>query len=453
MGGKVTKRLRQPWCVAAAVVACGWLVVAVAQPANAQDLWTRPSLSGDWSGWRPWLAEHGIDPAASYIGDVVANVHGGVRRRAEYLGSFDLTLNANLDELTGLEAGTVFIHGLATVGADPSRNVGDAQGVDSLAAPSTARLYEAWWQRAFFNEHLLLLAGLYDVNSEFDVIDSAAVFVHSSFGMGAEFGHSGVNGPSVFPPTTSLGVRVRVTPAGPLVVQAAVLDGVPGDPDQPYGTHVRLREDDGLLVVTEAALVWEGAPPDTESSPEKSHRHHGIGRGWRVPRHALKLALGAWVYTSRLQNLADVDADGRPVMQHGDPGFYLLADAEVYREPDSSTQGLSLFARVGIADAQVQQFGGFAGAGLVYTGLIPARDVDPAGIGVVAVINGSGFKSASAAAGVAPSDAEVELELTYRAAVTPWLSLQPDLQYVIDPGGTTQYGDAVVIGLRSEITF
>jgi carbohydrate-selective porin OprB len=43
------------------------------------------------------------------------------------------------------------------------------------------------------------------------------------------------------------------------------------------------------------------------------------------------------------------------------------------------------------------------------------------------------------------------VELFYKAHLTPWLSLQPDLQVVLNPGG--KYDDAVTAGLRFEADF
>ena len=53
------------------------------------------------------------------------------------------------------------------------------------------------------------------------------------------------------------------------------------------------------------------------------------------------------------------------------------------------------------------------------------------------------------------------IELTYQAQVTPWLQLQPDLQYVINPGAGVQNPDdptrnlsnALVAGVRAITTF
>jgi len=57
--------------------------------------------------------------------------------------------------------------------------------------------------------------------------------------------------------------------------------------------------------------------------------------------------------------------------------------------------------------------------------------------------------------------AEMVLELTYQASLTPWLTLQPDFQYVLHPGGnapdpanpSVALKNAVVIGLRRTILF
>lgn len=50
--------------------------------------------------------------------------------------------------------------------------------------------------------------GLYDLNSEFDALDDAGLFINSAFGVGTDIGLTGVNGPSIFP-VTSLAVRAR----------------------------------------------------------------------------------------------------------------------------------------------------------------------------------------------------------------------------------------------------
>jgi porin len=48
---------------------------------------------------------------------------------------------------------------------------------------------------------------------------------------------------------------------------------------------------------------------------------------------------------------------------------------------------------------------------------------------------------------------ESVVEVDYGIAVTPWLQVRPNLQYVIRPRGTGQVQDAFVIGLFTRMTF
>jgi porin len=55
---------------------------------------------------------------------------------------------------------------------------------------------------------------------------------------------------------------------------------------------------------------------------------------------------------------------------------------------------------------------------------------------------------------------ETFIEVTYQYQVAPWLMLQPDFQYVFNPGGgianasgTAKVGDEAVLGVRTNILF
>jgi porin len=44
-------------------------------------------------------------------------------------------------------------------------------------------------------------------------------------------------------------------------------------------------------------------------------------------------------------------------------------------------------------------------------------------------------------------------EIDYNIQIAPWLSIRPNLQYVINPGGTGKIPNAFVIGLHAGVTF
>ena len=45
------------------------------------------------------------------------------------------------------------------------------------------------------------------------------------------------------------------------------------------------------------------------------------------------------------------------------------------------------------------------------------------------------------------------LEVTYQANLTPWMYIKPNAQFVINPGGTQDLGNAFVIGGRVSVNF
>jgi len=45
------------------------------------------------------------------------------------------------------------------------------------------------------------------------------------------------------------------------------------------------------------------------------------------------------------------------------------------------------------------------------------------------------------------------VELTYQYQLTKWCVLQPDVQWVIHPGGSSVLQDALVLGWRVTLTF
>jgi porin len=74
-------------------------------------------------------------------------------------------------------------------------------------------------------------------------------------------------------------------------------------------------------------------------------------------------------------------------------------------------------------------------------------------LGVAAAVAGDEFEEASEAEGTPLNGAEVAIELTYRMQLTPWLAVQPDIQYIVDPGFDEDVGNALALGTRVEVAF
>jgi porin len=130
--------------------------------------------------------------------------------------------------------------------------------------------------------------------------------------------------------------------------------------------------------------------------------------------------------------------------------------AKSFKSPvviEKSDQGLGFFGRVAFTPADRNFVNFYFDTGLTYKGLIPTRDNDTVGIGFGYAQLSNGARSSLTDEGSSPIGAEMVIEFTYQAAITPWLTIQPDLQYIINPGGTSDLGDALVIGGRASIVF
>jgi porin len=378
----------------------------------------------------------------SYTGELVGDAAGGARRGVKALGLAGVQLTLGLRRLVGWRGSRVFLFVLDTHGGAPSDLAGDVQGVSNLEAPADVRLEEAWLQQNLLDNRLSWLVGRYDLNTEFYRVQSGSLFVNSSFGIGPEFAQSGAAGPSIFP-STAVGTRVEFKPSANVVWRAAILDGVPVD--RPEGGIHLFAPGDGVLVVGEMALL---ARPDTVTVPR--HRRFQIGRGLVRP-YAGKLALGGWYYTAQFPDLVDTLPSGAPVRHRGSAGAYIIGDGTVWSGRPGRPGPLTAFAQLGLGDGRVNQIGGYLGGGLTLSAPFAGRAQDELGLAVAAALNGSHYERAQMAAG-APAAGETTVELTYLAQLRVWLTVQPDIQYVIHPGGAPGVRNAVVPGLRIAVS-
>ena len=218
-----------------------------------------------------------------------------------------------------------------------------------------------------------------------------------------------------------------------------------GDLNDSWGTHVRFDSGDGVLVVAEIGFddfsskeVRVRTRFEVEERPAAERRVGQFG----------KYAVGVWGYSGEFDDFVRIDASGDPRTRNGSFGVYALAEQRIFFERDDPFQGLSVYARAGFADKRTDPVDGYVGAGVVYRGLIAGRDGDRLGFGVAAAHLSRDYRKGRRRAGSSSDDWEVALELTYRVQATAWLSIQPDVQYVINPGGGTGLSNAVVVGTR-----
>lgn len=320
------------------------------------------------------------------------------------------------------------VYFLANNGNKPNAsNIGSLQGIDNIEAATHAfKLYEAWDEQAFLDNKLAILLGLHDLNTEFSVTDMTANFIKPVMQVGQSLAQSGNNGPSIFP-NTSLAARLKYMPTETTYASIAAFDGVPGDPNRPHGTHIDPRRRDGLLIIAEA-----GCTPKIDGED----------------RALNKFAVGAWTYTKKVDDLVDVDSLGDPIKRRMS-GAYFLSSYQIYSDKKAG-HDLGVFFRAGIADGDTRQTDWDYVAGVVGHGWIPSREDGELGFGFSQSHNSD--KYFTSVSGVADRS-EYGLEAYYRDTIYNGVSIQPDIQRVIDPGTDRVTKDATMVGLRLDVNF
>ncbi|MES2496494.1 MAG: carbohydrate porin [Pseudomonadota bacterium] len=341
----------------------------------------------------------------TYTGEVMAAAAGGVRRGTRYLDNLDIVLEADLDAVAGWRGAMLHVYGLYNNGTSLSDLVGDAQAASNIETGDRAfRLYEAWIDQKL-GSRASIKVGRYDLNSEFDALEASGLFIGSAHGIGTDISQTGLSGPSIFP-KTSLAARLEVRPAEGWAVRAAILDGVANRIEFPPSA---LRKD-GALLIGEAELPLLGG----------------------------RMLIGHWRYTARF------DAhDGR--RERGNGGVYLRGEAPIASGPRGTLAG---FFRLGTANGRLNMFDRFASAGMKLTGWLDGRDEDELGLAIATAFASRDYRLVEGG-----GKAETAVELTYRAPIAPWLSIQPNIQYVRNPSADPTIADAPVVGLRFETSF
>lgn len=379
--------------------------------------WGRDHLLGDLGGARSWLIGHGVTPEATLIADASRNFAGGQHDAGTFRHLFDLSIAFDMDLLAGIEGGVVFIDFQTQEGQDGSAETGDLQAYSNIDAEDFTVLYELWYEQVFADGRVRIKAGKMDANADFAFVENGGEFINSSAG----FSPTLLTLPTY--PDPALGVAGFVEPEGlPMYLGIGIYDGATqqGLATGSRGFGTLFDDPADLFLIGELGLTWTLGP------------------------HALpgRVALGGWHHTGAFDRF-----DGG--IEDGTSGFYLVYEQLIFRESEAAEgddQGLGVFAQYGWADDRVSPIDHHLGAGVQRAGLVPGRDVDIAGVMVSSALlsdkPGAGFSDG----------AETAIEVFYKAQITPWFSVKPDLQYIVNPGGSGQH-DAWVGTLRFELVF
>jgi len=433
-------------------------------------LWHQSNLLGDMGGIRSTLGNYGISLGLSETSEVLGNVSGGIHRGADYDGLTQMSLGIDTQKAFGWEGGTFNISALQIHGRDlSSDNLGTIQTASGIEADRATRLWELWYQQSFFGGRADVKIGQQSIDQEFITSQGSSLFINTMMGWPTIPSFDMPSGGPAYPLSTP-GVRLRVLPTDTLTVLAGVFNGDPAggpsaDPQQRDASGTMFSVHNGVLAIGE--IQYAINQPATGDM---------VGAGTQLSGLPGTYKLGFW-YDSEsfadqlLDNtglsLANPASSGVPLMHHGDFSIYAVADQMIWRPDPQSTKSLNVFLRVMGAPPDQNAITFSANGGITLKAPFEGRDSDTAGIGfgyaVVSPRLADLERDTVTYSGVSMpiQSNETFLELTYQYQINPWWQVQPDVQYVFNPGGgianpnnpSKRVGDEAVLGMRTVITF
>ena len=459
-------------CLTAHVALAQGAAPPPSEPGVTTDVWTRGNLLGDAGGTRASLSKYGITFGIQDTNEGWGNVTGGTRRGASYDGAtlFGVGLDTSAFGWTGgiLNISAWNIRG-RNIATDNLLNLQTPSGI--LALPTT-RLWEVWFQQSFLDGRFDVKLGQQSLDQEFMTSQYMSLFINTAMGW-PELPSTDLYAGGPAYPLSSLGVRLRAQLGGGFTALGGVFqDNPPGGPfdatnpqllgSTRWGGNFNLRT--GALFIAE--LQYALNPPRKDTNDDGGHVA-GLPGIYK---------LGVWIDTApfpsqRFGNtglsLADPAGTSVPRMLRDNFSLYAVMNQMVWRPTDDSPRSVGVFARVMGAPGDRNLISFNANAGISLSAPLPGRDTDIAGIGFgIAKVSGSAAAldrdTAFFSGGLVPvRGSEIFVEVTYQIQATGWWQIQPDFQYVFNPGAgianpnnpAQKVGNEAIFGLRSVVTF
>ncbi|MDI1287680.1 MAG: carbohydrate porin [Reyranella sp.] len=393
-------------------------------------------MTGEWGGTRHTLQAMGIGLRAHYISESAANPVGGLRQGSAYAHQVDAGFDLDLGKLIGLPGGK--IHATFTERAGQSlaaQSIGNIISVQEIfGSGQNIRLAGLSYAQKLFEERIEAKLGWIHASDDFA---SSPIYCHfQNNGFCGQIGIVINSGFTIFP-TGSWGSVVRANVRDDLYLQAGIYEVNPTLSLAANGFKLGTSGATGVIVPGE--IGWQPR----------------LGPAALPAAH---IRIGGYYDTSDAPYLGSPLGGPQSTMR-GRWGFYLQADQMLHRTTPGSDQGLTAFAVMAYGGPDTAMLQSYWQLGFLQKGTFTDRPQDTIGLAVNQVrissqlVAAQNLANAQIPGSVAVQSAETAIELNYRAQLTPWSTVMPNIQYVMQPNAVTTIPNALVLGLQVRLTF
>jgi len=433
-------------------VATGTLILAMltghamaADALSADSEW----MFGDWGGYRTQLQNDGIKFDVNYTMESAANLGGGADTNTtmRYSDQWSFGTNFDLEKLLDWQDAEFQMTITNRDGQNLSEQVADKRtGMLSSVQEvygrgQTWRLTQFWLRKGLFNDVVDLKAGRVTVGEDFDNFDGN-LFQNLALGSGQAGNWRGDRWFNW--PVSQWGGRIKLNITPEVFFQVGFYNQNRANYDRGDGFRLDTSNSEGNLVPVE--LGWKPT-----LGAQKLPGNYRIGYYYSSANGDV---YGSW------RNGAYQDQDHAY-------GGYLLLQQQLTAQDGDVNRGLGVRVQAVMNDHKTSKTDNYQSIAFTWKGPFDARPDDEIGVGAARIHVNSDYtrslRQQNQANGESRFDSptylpiqdgsEYNYEVYYNAKVTNWMSLRPNLQYVVAPGAVSEVKDAFIGGISANIAF
>lgn len=424
---------------------------------GSPEWWNGPTLTGDWWGMRNMLDDSGVEISANYTNNIAGNPVGGVGQGFTYCDNFGFGVQLDFEKLIGWPGMTLTVSGLNRDGTSLSQNyIMNQFTVQQVFGGSAVMFYALAFEQKFLDEKISLKFGRFATGDDF--ASSPIYWLYMNNGIDGNPQSLPVNTQFSAYPWAVWGARLRVEPTPEFNGMLGIYQVSDRIFVRNYhGLDWSMRGDDGVQFIMQLGWTPELFKRPVESTATNDGKMIADGKSVADKKTVVPTEMKGYpghYWFGAYYSPWDFPQFGTTDRANNSYGFYWHADQMIFQERPGSDQGLTVWSAFTFSPQQnIAKLPFQVNGGLVYKGIIPTRDNDFTALGVVYGKFSKNYAQTVADAGGGSPDYELVFEANYKIQITKFAFVQPDIQWVINPGGTGNIPNALVLGAQMGVTF
>lgn len=424
---------------------------------GSSEWWNGPTLTGDWWGMRNMMDDSGIEISANYTNNIAGNPVGGVGQGFTYTDNFGFGVELDFQKLIGWPGMTLTVSGLNRDGTSLSQDyILNQFTVQQVFGGSAVMFYALAFDQKFLDDKISLKFGRFATGDDF--ASSPIYWLYMNNGIDGNPQSLPVNTQFSAYPWAVWGARLRVEPTPEFYGMMGLYQVSDRVFVRNYhGLDWSMRSNDGVQFLWQFGWTPELFKRPVESNATNDGKMVADGKSTAGKKTVVSSEMKGYpghYWFGAYYSPWDFPQFGTSERAGNSYGFYWHADQMVFQESPGSDQGLTVWSAFTFSPQQnIAKLPFQVNGGLVYKGLIPTRDNDFTALGVVYGKFSKNYAQTVADAGGGSPDYELVFEANYKIQITKFAFVQPDIQWVINPGGTGNIPNALVLGAQMGVTF